>query len=50
MVAGIGLRELANVVQAYPTQGAAIRQAADACVRTRLTPQKFRLARRWLRR
>jgi pyruvate/2-oxoglutarate dehydrogenase complex dihydrolipoamide dehydrogenase (E3) component len=50
MVAGMGLRALANVVQAYPTQGAAIRQAADACVRTRLTPLMFRLARRWLQR
>ena len=50
MVAGIGLRELAQVVQAYPTQGAAIRQAADAYVRTRLTPLIFNLARRWLHR
>jgi hypothetical protein len=50
MVAGIGLRELAQVVQAYPTQGAAIRQAADAYVRTRLTPLIFKLARRWLHR
>jgi pyruvate/2-oxoglutarate dehydrogenase complex dihydrolipoamide dehydrogenase (E3) component len=50
MVAGIGLRALAQVVQAYPTQGAAIRQAADACVRTRLTPAVFKLARLWLRR
>ncbi len=50
MVAGIGLRELAKVVQAYPTQGAAIRQAADAYVRTRLTPLLFSLARRWLHR
>ena len=50
MVAGIGLRELANVVQAYPTQGAAIRQAADACARTRVTPLMMTLARRWLRR
>ena len=50
MVAGIGLRALANVVQAYPTQGAAIRQAADAYVRTRLTPVIFKLARRWLHR
>ena len=50
MVAGIGLRALANVVQAYPTQGAAIRQAADAYVRTRLTPIILKLARRWLQR
>jgi len=50
MVAGIGLRKLATVVQAYPTQGAAIRQAADACMRTRLTPFVFKLARWWLQR
>ena len=50
MVAGIGLRKLATVVQAYPTQGAALKQAADACVRTRLTPLVFRLARWWLQR
>ena len=50
MVTGIGLRELAKVVQAYPTQGAAIRQAADAYERTRLTPVIFKLARQWLHR
>ena len=50
MVAGIGLRALAKVVQAYPTQGAAIRQAADAYVRTRLTPVILELARAWLQR
>jgi len=50
MVAGIGLRALAEVVQAYPTQGAAIRQAADAYVRTHQTPWKLGLARLWLRR
>jgi pyruvate/2-oxoglutarate dehydrogenase complex dihydrolipoamide dehydrogenase (E3) component len=50
MVAGLGLRALAEVVQAYPTQGAAIRQAAEACVRSRLTPTMSRLARRWLQR
>jgi pyruvate/2-oxoglutarate dehydrogenase complex dihydrolipoamide dehydrogenase (E3) component len=50
MVAGIGLRALAEVVHAYPTQGAAIRQAADAYVLTQLTPSMFKLARRWLQR
>ena len=50
MVAGIGLRELAHVVPAYPTQGGAIRQAADAYTRTRLTPLVAWLARLWLRR
>lgn len=50
MVAGIGLRKLATVVQAYPTQGAAIRQAADAYVQTRLSPSMVASSRRWLRR
>jgi pyruvate/2-oxoglutarate dehydrogenase complex dihydrolipoamide dehydrogenase (E3) component len=50
MVAGIGLETLATVVQAYPTQGAGIRQAADAYVRTRLSPAKVALARRFLQR
>jgi pyruvate/2-oxoglutarate dehydrogenase complex dihydrolipoamide dehydrogenase (E3) component len=50
MVAGIGLRELATAIHAYPTQGAAIKQAADACVQTRAAPVLVRLARRWLRR
>ncbi|WP_295385795.1 hypothetical protein [uncultured Thiodictyon sp.] len=31
MVAGLGLRRLARVIHAYPTQGEAIRQAAQAC-------------------
>jgi pyruvate/2-oxoglutarate dehydrogenase complex dihydrolipoamide dehydrogenase (E3) component len=50
MVAGIGLQKLASIVQAYPTQGAAIRQAADAYVQTRQKPSMLTLARRWLRR
>lgn len=31
MVAGMGLRRLAHVIHAYPTQGEAVRQAARAC-------------------
>jgi pyruvate/2-oxoglutarate dehydrogenase complex dihydrolipoamide dehydrogenase (E3) component len=50
MVADIGLRKLADVLHAYPTQGAAVRQAADAYVRTLLSPRVIALARRWLRR
>jgi hypothetical protein len=38
MVAAIGLRTLARVILAYPTQAEAIRKAADAYTRTRLTP------------
>lgn len=31
MVAGLGLRKLAGVIHAYPTQGEAVRMAAQAC-------------------
>ncbi len=48
MVAGIGLRTLARVIHAYPTQADAIRMAADAYNRTRLTPTIRSLLRRWL--
>ena len=34
MVAGLGLRRLARVIHAYPTQGEAVRQAAQACVQS----------------
>jgi pyruvate/2-oxoglutarate dehydrogenase complex dihydrolipoamide dehydrogenase (E3) component len=47
MVAGIGLRRLSCVLHAYPTQAEAIRHAADAYNRTRLTPRvRSRLLRR----
>lgn len=34
MVAGMGLRRLARVIHAYPTQGEAVRQAAQACAQS----------------
>ena len=34
MVAGLGLRRLASVIHAYPTQGEAVRQAAQACAQS----------------
>jgi len=49
MVAGIGLRTLADVIHTYPTQGEAIKKAADAYNRTRLTPFRNGLLRKWLR-
>jgi pyruvate/2-oxoglutarate dehydrogenase complex dihydrolipoamide dehydrogenase (E3) component len=49
MVAGIGLRTLGRVIHAYPTQAEAIKQAADAYSRTRLTPPIRSLLRRWPR-
>jgi len=48
MVAGIGLGTLARVIHAYPTQAEAIKKAADAYNRTRLTPTIQWLLRRWV--
>ena len=48
IAAGIGLSGLARVIHAYPTQAEAIKQAADAYDRTRLTPVLKWLSRRWL--
>jgi pyruvate/2-oxoglutarate dehydrogenase complex dihydrolipoamide dehydrogenase (E3) component len=45
---GIGLRALARVIHTYPTQAEAIKMAADAYTRTRLTPILKSLTRRWL--
>lgn len=48
MVAGIGLKKLSEVIHSYPTQAEAIRKAADAWQRTRLTPLVKSLSTRWL--
>ncbi len=50
MVHGIGLNQLARVIHAYPTQAEAIRKAANACNRERLTPFIAGLMRWWIRR
>lgn len=50
MVAGVGLRTLARVIHAYPTQGEAIKKAADAYNRTRLTSRIQSRLRHWLAR
>ncbi len=50
MVAGIGLRSLSRVIHAYPTQGEAIRQAAKAYNRERLTPRILARLKGWLAR
>jgi pyruvate/2-oxoglutarate dehydrogenase complex dihydrolipoamide dehydrogenase (E3) component len=44
----IGLGSIANVIHPYPTQAEAIRKAADAYNRTRLTPFVKKLFDRWL--
>jgi pyruvate/2-oxoglutarate dehydrogenase complex dihydrolipoamide dehydrogenase (E3) component len=50
ITSGIGLRALAQAIHAYPTQAEAIKMAADAYCRTRLTPARKSLARLWLAR
>jgi pyruvate/2-oxoglutarate dehydrogenase complex dihydrolipoamide dehydrogenase (E3) component len=48
MVGHLGLRTLSKVIHTYPTQAEAIKQAADAYNRTRLTPFVKGLFARWL--
>jgi pyruvate/2-oxoglutarate dehydrogenase complex dihydrolipoamide dehydrogenase (E3) component len=48
MRAGLGLSGLSEVVHPYPGYADAIRQAADACNRRRLTPRMAGLLRAWL--
>jgi pyruvate/2-oxoglutarate dehydrogenase complex dihydrolipoamide dehydrogenase (E3) component len=48
MANGIGLGAIANVIHPYPTQAEAIKKAADAYNRTRLTPFVKTLFERWL--
>jgi pyruvate/2-oxoglutarate dehydrogenase complex dihydrolipoamide dehydrogenase (E3) component len=48
ITSGIGLRAVARVIHTYPTQAEAIKMAADAYNRTRLTPTLKSLTRRWL--
>ena len=43
MTAGLGLARVGSAIPPYPTQGEAIRRAADALNRTRLTPRTRRL-------
>ena len=48
MAAKMGLGALSKVIHPYPTQAEAIRQAAQAYVRTTLTPTVASLFRRFL--
>lgn len=47
LVGGIGLKTLSGVIHPYPTQAEAVKQAADAYNRTRLTPFLQKLFRYW---
>lgn len=49
MMAGAGMRTLSQTIHPYPTQAEAIKKAADAWNRTRLTPTVSRLFATWLR-
>lgn len=48
IVGKVGLKSLANVIHPYPTQAEAIRKAAEAYNRTRLTPFVKKLFSTWL--
>jgi pyruvate/2-oxoglutarate dehydrogenase complex dihydrolipoamide dehydrogenase (E3) component len=48
IVANVGLKKIGQVIHPYPTQGEAIKQAADAYNRTRLSPFIKGLFTRWL--
>ncbi len=48
IVAKVGLKTLSDVIHCYPTQAEAIKRAADAYNRTRLTPFVKGLFSRWL--
>jgi len=47
MVAGVGLSRLVAVIHPYPTRAEAVRKAADAYNRTRLTPWVKKLLSLW---
>ncbi len=47
MAAGFGLGSFSNVIHPYPTRAEAIRKAADAYNRTKLTPTVAGLMKRW---
>ncbi|HYO12802.1 MAG TPA: mercuric reductase [Thermoanaerobaculia bacterium] len=46
---GIGLGKIASVIHPYPTQGEAVKKAADQWRRGKLTPRVKRLFERWFR-
>lgn len=48
MAGGVGLKTLATVIHPYPTQAEAIRKAADAYNRSRLTPRAKKFLSGWL--
>jgi pyruvate/2-oxoglutarate dehydrogenase complex dihydrolipoamide dehydrogenase (E3) component len=49
MTNGLGLGAIGRTIHPYPTQGEALRKAADAYNRTRLTPAAKRFFTSWFR-
>ena len=49
MTHGLGLGAIGKTIHPYPTQGDAIRKAADAFNRARLTPAVKKLLHRWFK-
>lgn len=49
MVMNLGLGDLVKVIHSYPTQAEAIRQTADAYLKTKLTPRLEKMARLWMK-
>jgi pyruvate/2-oxoglutarate dehydrogenase complex dihydrolipoamide dehydrogenase (E3) component len=49
ITAGVGLGRVGQTIHPYPTQGEAVRKAADACRRTRLTPRAKTILRTFFR-
>ena len=49
MVGGLGLKTLATVIHPYPTQSEAIKRAADAYNRSRLTPTVHKICAAWIK-
>ncbi|MCA9928955.1 MAG: mercuric reductase [Anaerolineales bacterium] len=49
MMAGAGLSTLSQTIHPYPTQAEAIKKAADAWNRTRLTPTVAKIFSKWLK-
>ena len=48
MTLGIGLRDMAHTIQSYPTQASAIKMAANAYDRSRLSPLRKLISKFWL--
>ncbi len=48
MTAGLGLKALSSTIHPYPTQAEALKRAAGAYLRSRVTPRMGRLSERFM--